>query len=214
MGAKCPPVLPRYGIAHEAEIYAGKVLSNAGSGGDAGILAGIEWALENTCAVISMSLGARTSPGQQHSAVFERVAKRVLEAGTLIVAAAGNESARPGTINPVGHPANCPSILAVAAVDVNDGIARFSNRGLNADGGQVDIAGPGVDVHSSWIMPLRYRKINGTSMATPHVAGIAALYAEADPAARGATLWTTLTGRARRMELPSTDVGAGLVQAP
>ena len=214
MGAKCPPVLPRYGIAHEAEIYAGKVLSNAGSGGDAGILAGIEWALENTCAVISMSLGARTSPGQAHSAVFERVAKRVLEAGTLIVAAAGNESARPGTINPVGHPANCPSILAVAAIDVNDGIARFSNRGLNADGGQVDIAGPGVDVHSSWIMPLRYRKINGTSMATPHVAGIAALYAEADPAARGATLWTTLTGRARRMELPSTDVGAGLVQAP
>jgi hypothetical protein len=213
-GAKCPPTLPRYGIAYEAEIYAGKVLSNAGSGGDAGILAGIEWALENQCAVISMSLGARTSPGQRPSAVFERVAKRVLEAGTLIVAAAGNESARPGTINPVGHPANCPSILAVAAVDVDDGIARFSNRGINADGGQVDIAGPGVAVHSSWIMPLRYRSINGTSMATPHVAGIAALYAEADPAARGATLWTTLTGRARRMELPSSDVGAGLVQAP
>ena len=213
-GAKCPPTLPRYGIAHEAEIYAGKVLSNAGSGGDAGILAGIEWALENQCAVISMSLGARTSPGQRPSEVFERVAKRVLEAGTLIVAAAGNESARPGTINPVGHPANCPSILAVAAVDVDDGIARFSNRGINADGGQVDIAGPGVAVHSSWMMPLRYRTINGTSMATPHVAGIAALYAEADPAARGATLWTTLTGRARRMELPSSDVGAGLVQAP
>ena len=213
-GAKCPPVQPRYGIAHEAEIFAGKVLSNAGSGGDAGILAGIEWALENGCAVISMSLGARTSPGQAHSVVFERVAKRVLEAGTLIVAAAGNESSRPGSINPVGHPANCPSIMAVAAVDVEDGIARFSNGGLNADGGQVDIAGPGVAVYSSWTMPLRYRTINGTSMATPHVAGIAALHAEADPAARGAALWTTLTGRARRMELPSSDVGAGLVQAP
>ena len=214
MGAKCPPAPPRYGIAHEAEIYAGKVLSNAGSGADGGILAGIEWALQNQCAVISMSLGAATRPGQTFSQVFERVAKRVLAQGTLIVAAAGNESARPGTINPVGHPANCPSIMAVAAVDVEGAVARFSNRGINADGGQVDIAAPGVAVLSSWKMPLRYRTINGTSMATPHVAGIAALYAEADPAARGEALWQTLIARAQRLELPSSDVGAGMVQAP
>ena len=214
LGAKCPGVRPRYGVAHDAEIFAGKVLSNAGSGSDTGILAGIEWAIQNGCAVISMSLGAATRPGQPFSQVFERVAKRAQEQGTLIIAAAGNESRRPGIVNPVGHPANCPSIMAVAAMDVQGAVARFSNAGINPDGGQIDIAGPGVDVHSSWPLPTRYRRISGTSMATPHVAGIAALYAEADPAARGAALARALTGGAQRLELPSTDVGAGMVQAP
>jgi subtilisin family serine protease len=214
LGPKCPGVRPRYGIAYEAEIFAGKVLSNAGSGGDAGILAGIEWAIQNGCAVVSMSLGAPTRPGQAFSRVFERVARRAQEQGTLIVAAAGNESQRPDVINPVGHPANCPSIMAVAALDSQGAIARFSNRGINPDGGQVDIAGPGVDVLSSWPMPTRSRRISGTSMATPHAAGIAALYAEQDPTARGAALGRLLTGGAQRLSLPSSDVGAGLVQAP
>lgn len=215
LGAKCPGVRPRYGVAYEAEIYAGKVLSNAGSGSDTGILAGIEWAVQNKCAVVSMSLGAATRPGQPFSQVFERVALRAQEQGTLIVAAAGNESRRQeGVINPVGHPANCPSIMAVAAMDVQGAIARFSNRGIDPGGGQVDIAGPGVDVHSSWPLPTRYRRISGTSMATPHVAGIAALYAEADATARGAALGRVLTGRAQRLTLPSSDVGAGMVQAP
>jgi subtilisin len=214
LGGKCPGVQPRYGVAYEAEIYAGKVLSNAGSGSDTGILAGIEWAVQNKCAVVSMSLGAATQPGQPFSQVFERVARRAQEQGTLIIAAAGNESGRPASIRPVGHPANCPSIMAVAAMDVQGAIARFSNRGLNPDGGQVDLAGPGVDVHSSWPLPTRYRRISGTSMATPHVAGIAALYAEADATARGAALGRLLTSRAQRLTLPSSDVGSGMVQAP
>jgi subtilisin len=214
LGAKCPGTKPRYGIAYEAEIFAGKVLSNAGSGADTGILAGIEWAVQNKCAVISMSLGAATRPGQKFSKVYERVALRAQNQGTLIVAAAGNESQRPGVINPVGHPANCPSIMAVAAMDVQGAVARFSNRGINPDGGQVDIAGPGVDVYSSWPMPRRNRRISGTSMATPHVAGIAALFAEDDPTARGAALGRLLTGRALRLTLASSDVGAGMVQAP
>jgi subtilisin family serine protease len=214
LGAKCPGVRPRYGIAYEAEIYAGKVLSNAGSGSDSGILAGIEWAVQNGCAVISMSLGAAVEQGQPFSQVFERVAKRAQQRGTLIVAAAGNDSRRPGIVRPVSHPANCPSIMAVAAMDVAGAVAGFSNAGINPDGGQVDIAGPGVDVHSSWPAPTLYRRISGTSMATPHVAGIAALYAEADPAARGAALGRALTGGALRLALPSSDVGAGRVQAP
>jgi subtilisin len=214
LGPRAPEVKPRYGIAYEAEIFAGKVLSNAGSGADAGILAGIEWAIENGCAVVSMSLGAPTQPGQPFSQVFERVAQRAQEQGTLIVAAAGNDSERPDVIDPVGHPANCPSIMAVAALDAEGAIAPFSNRGIDPEGGQVDIAGPGVAVYSSWPMPTRYRTISGTSMATPHVAGIAALYAEQDENARGADLWRLLTAGAQPLSLPPEDVGAGMVQAP
>ncbi|WHZ29367.1 MAG: hypothetical protein OJF51_004169 [Nitrospira sp.] len=212
-GARNPHAGPRYGVAYEAEIYAGKVLSNQGSGDDSGILAGIEWALSNGCQVISMSLGAPTEIGDQYSQAYEQAARRALAAGSLIVAAAGNESQRPELVKPVGHPANCPSIMAVAAIDRTNHIAQFSCGGLDSDGGQVDIAGPGVAVYSSWPLPRQYRVINGTSMATPHVAGVAALYAEAQ-GLRGADLWNTLIRTAKRLRLSSQDVGAGLVQAP
>jgi subtilisin family serine protease len=215
MGLKRPAVGPRYGVASDARIFAGKVLSNAGSGTDAQILGGINWALENGCEVISMSLGAPTRRGQAFSQVFEAVARRAQQAGTLIVAAAGNESDRPRSVQPVAHPANCPSIMAVAAIDEARRIARFSNQGINPSGGQVDIAAPGVDVYSSVPLPTRYGRKNGTSMATPHVAGVAALLAEANPSARGAALAQLLTTRALRLaNLSSADVGAGLAQAP
>jgi subtilisin family serine protease len=217
IGTSCGPRTrqggPGYGIAYQAEIYAGKVLSNAGSGADGGILAGISWAIANGCRVVSMSLGAATQPGQPYSRTYERVARRALARGTLIVAAAGNESERAqGTIAPVGHPANCPSILAVGAVDVRGGIADFSCGTVDAVG-SVDVVGPGVDVYSSWPQPLGHRRISGTSMATPHTAGIAALIAQATGAS-GYELWARLCQAARRLSLPSTDVGAGLVRAP
>jgi len=87
-------------------------------------------------------------------------------------------------------------------------VASFSN------GGKVEIAGPGVNVFSSWIMPKRYNTIGGTSMATPHVAGVASLFAQSNPGLRGRALWEALTARARHLPLPPRDVGAGLVQAP
>lgn len=214
-GTRNPLTPPRYGVAYNAEIYVGKVLSNRGSGSDEGILAGIQWAMVNGCRIVSMSLGAATFPGQQHSRIFETVARRALSNGTLIIAAAGNESRRSrNMINSVGHPANCPSIMAVGAIDAQMQIADFSTRGMNFSGGQVDIAGPGVNIHSTWPMPTRYRAISGTSMATPHVAGIAALYAEANPKASAQAIWSLLTRNALRLPLSSVDVGSGLVQAP
>jgi subtilisin family serine protease len=72
-GPLTPSILPRYGVAYDAEIYVGKVLSNQGSGSDTGILAGITWAIANGCRIISMSLGARVEPGQAFSKIFEAV---------------------------------------------------------------------------------------------------------------------------------------------
>jgi subtilisin len=212
-GPRKPIAGPGYGVAWEAEIHVGKVLSNAGAGADGGILAGISWAVANGCRVVSMSLGSSTRPGQPYSQIYEQVAMRALSQGTLIVAAAGNESARArGAVQPVGHPANCPSILAVGALGVTGAIADFSSGTVDV-AGAVDVVGPGVDVLSSWPMPQRSRRISGTSMATPHVAGVAALIAQAT-GARGYELWARLMQTARRLPLPSTDVGAGMVQIP
>jgi subtilisin family serine protease len=197
----------RYGIASDAAIFAGKVLSNAGSGPTSGILAGMEWAITNGCQVISMSLGNNvTTP----STAYEAVGRRALQNGCLIVAAAGN--ARPNFT--VGQPANSPSIMAVAAVNNQLRLASFSSASGPTPGANVDIAGPGVNVYSSVPMPRRYDgTFSGTSMATPHVAGIAALWAEAYRA-RGAQLWQLLVSHALRLPIPAGDVGSGLVQAP
>lgn len=214
VGTACGPLRPssgrRYGIAHEAQIFVGKVLSNAGSGADLGILAGINWAVANRCHVVSMSLGAPVGP----SAAYEQAGRRALAAGTLIIAAAGNDSRRSdGVLRSVSRPANSDSILAVGALDRFIRIANFSNRGTPSGGGKVDIAGPGVDVFSAWPLPRRNNTIDGTSMATPHVAGIAALWAEARRVS-GAALSQVLLSKAQGLSLSSLDVGAGLVQAP
>ena len=213
-GPRVPGVLPRYGCAFEAEIFAGKVLNNAGRGGDAGILAGIDWALRNGCRIISMSLGSPANPGTPPSPIYEQAGQRALNAGTLIIAAAGNESSRPAFIAPVGRPANCPSIFAVGAVDSALQVAAFSNGGINPSGGEVNIAGPGVGVYSSFPMLRRYAVLNGTSMAAPHVAGIAALWLQTNPGMSALQLAGQILSNARQIGLPARDGGRGLVQAP
>ena len=187
------------------------MLNDQGAGTDSEILAGIDWALTNGVHVISMSLGADVP---EVSPTYETVGRRALDAGTLIVAAAGNNAERSaGNVGFVGMPANSPSIMAIGAIDSQLQIADFSARSSTVEGGKVDLAAPGVDVYSSWTMPTRYRSISGTSMATPHVAGVAALLSQAS-GVRGAELWTKLTQTALPMSLESADVGAGLVQAP
>jgi subtilisin family serine protease len=211
-GPKAPSTGRRYGVAWGTQIFVGKVLSDAGSGGDIGILAGIDWAVANKCDVISMSLGSNVA---STTVAYEAAGQRALNAGTLIVAAAGNNAQRSqGLFGFVSRPANSRSMMAVAAVDSNLAIANFSARDTAHGGGSaVDIAGPGVAVYSTWPMPRRYNTISGTSMATPHVAGIAALWAEAT-GATGASLWQRLIVNARTLSLPVSDVGRGLVQSP
>ena len=200
-----------YGVAPGASIYAGKVLGNDGSGSDSGILAGIDWALQHDCHIISMSLGADV---RQVHPPYVAAGRRALERGTLIIAAAGNNARRSaGDPGFVGAPANSPYVMAVGALDSQLAVADFSARTLPGRGGQVDIAGPGVGIYSSWPMPKRYNTISGTSMATPHAAGVAALLCEAT-GFRGRELWAELAQEAQRLERPSVDVAAGLVQSP
>lgn len=213
-GSFKPSTSPRYGVAYEAEIYVGKVLSNQGSGRGEWILAGMEWALASGCHIISMSLGSPTEWHEPFSEFYEIVAKRILNRGTLIIAAAGNESRRSdGEIKPCSSPANCPSIMAVAALDSNLQVANFSCGGTDAEGGEVNIAAPGVDIYSSVPMPKQYDRYAGTSMATPHVAGIAALHAQFTEL-RGQELWNALIQNAQCLDLPASDIGVGIAKAP
>ncbi|MEU5016795.1 S8 family serine peptidase [Streptomyces angustmyceticus] len=204
---------PRYGVACEARILAAKVLSNAGSGTDGQILAGMAWAVAQGARVISMSLGARVRPGELFPQTYEKLAQRALERGTVIVAAAGNDSHRPPEIRPVSRPANCPSILAVSALDKALTPSFFSNGGINGQGGEVNIAAPGRDVRSA-APGGGYQNLSGTSMATPHVAGVLALLAQANPHASAADLKLSLTSGAFPLTQPARDVGSGLLQAP
>ena len=198
-GTKTPPgTVPRYGIAHRSSIFVGKVLSNSGSSVGGSVIAGMNWAIANRCQVISMSLGGQ-SPVQ---AAYTAAGQAALNNGLLIIAAAGNSGST------TGAPANSPTIMSVASLDVGLTPSSFSNFG------KIEIAGPGRDVFSSVPRPTRYGTKSGTSMATPHVAGCAALWAETSTTLRGMNLWRKLQATARRLPFPAARVGAGLVQAP
>lgn len=216
IGTACGPLRPttgpRYGIAYEAEIYAGKVLGDDGFGTDRSIIAGMDWALDQGCHIISMSLGAPTKLGDQPNDDYEQIGKVCLDAGTLVVAAAGNESARPQRINPVSSPANASTFMAVGALDSALQPASFSCGGRNP-GQEVDIAAPGVGVLSC-LPGNNYDRWDGTSMATPHVTGVAALLAQSNDTFRGWALWARVLQLASRLRLPVRDVGKGLLQAP
>lgn len=217
IGTACGPrSLPHsrgYGVAYEAHIFAGKVLNSEGSGADGWIIAGIDWAISQGCRVISLSLGAERSLDDTFVRDYEEIAQRALKAGTVIVAAAGNDSSRPFFTAPVNGPADCPSIIAVGALTPQLRVAFFSNAGLNANGGEINVAAPGIKVFSSF-RDGGHERLDGTSMATPHVAGVAALLAQANPSATGRQLSDLIVNSAKGLSLAAQDVGSGLIQAP
>jgi type VII secretion-associated serine protease mycosin len=150
------------GVAPNVKILPVRVLNSAGSGSTADVASGIIWAADHGASVINLSLGGAGDSSDVHAAVDYAIQK-----GVLIIAAAGNHAKTEPNIPT--YPAAYPEVLTVAAVDSNNGHAYFSNFG-----GYVDVAAPGVSIFSTY-MNGRYAIGDGTSMASPHVAGLAAL---------------------------------------
>ena len=200
----------RYGVAPDVRLFIGKIMDDNGEGSDMYALAGIEWALDKGCQVISMSLGASADEGGGYSLIYEQVGQTAAERNCLLVAAAGNESERGlGIVAAVNHPANCPSIMAVGGLTPVLEVAEYSCAGTGEGVGQVDIAAPGDEILSA--KPGGgYRRQSGTSMATAFVSGLAALMWEQYPKASAGEIWAKMVQQARRLALPASDVGAGL----
>lgn len=189
------------GVAHQAELYAVKVLDNSGSGSYAGIAAGIEWAILNGMDIINMSLG-----GSSDSSTLRQYCDLAYQEGLLLVAAAGNSGNRGGNNDSVGYPAKYESVIAVAAIDQNNNRASFSSTGP-----AVELSAPGVSVLST-VPGNGYDSYNGTSMASPHVAGAAALVWGAKSTLTNVQLRQLLRDTAINLGA-SNQYGYGLVQA-
>ncbi|PUB29927.1 subtilisin family serine protease [Promicromonospora sp. AC04] len=168
------------GVAPGARLHVGKVLDSNGQGLESWIIAGMEWAARDQDArVVSMSLGGE--PAGADDPMAQAVDELTAETGALFVTAAGNGGPRT-----ISTPALADSALTVGAVDATDTLAGFSSTGPALDGGiKPEVTAPGVDVLAARSQLVRgsgmYTTMSGTSMATPHVAGTAALVAAAHP---------------------------------
>ncbi len=160
-----------YGVAKKVNLVAVRVLDCAGSGFTSGVIAGVDWVTANRVlpAAANMSLGGGFS-SSLNTAVANSIA-----AGVVYGVAAGNSTA--DACN--SSPASAPNAITVGATTASDGFASFSNFGTC-----VDINAPGVNITSAWIgSNSATNTISGTSMAAPHVVGVAALYLQVNPAA-------------------------------
>jgi subtilisin family serine protease len=178
----------RKGVAQKADLLVGKVLGDTGYGTDSQVIAGMQWAADEGAKVVNMSLGADDeSDGTDPMSL---ALNEISEAGgTLFVVAAGNNGQNGQQT--VGIPGVADDALTVGAVDSADALADFSSRGPRSGDGAVkpDVTAPGVDIVAARAAGTTlgdpvgpyYVTLSGTSMATPHVAGAAALLAQRHP---------------------------------
>ncbi|MFC8195805.1 S8 family serine peptidase [Streptomyces sp. NPDC057298] len=209
------------GVAPGAELLVGKVLGNDGRGQTSWILDGMDWAARSGAKVVSMSLGGdATGPSDVLS---ETVDELSASTGALFVIAAGNAGPSAQTL---GTPGIADSALTVGAVDKSDQLASFSSRGprLGDSAVKPEITAPGVGIAAARAagtnMPGstpvgdRYTRVSGTSMATPHVSGTAALVAQAHPDWTGQQIKQALATTARTSPDASVfEQGDGRVDA-
>jgi thermitase len=147
------------GLGYSSTIMNVKVLNDDGMGAYSWLASGIIWAVDNGAKIINMSLG-----GSSSSSTLEDAVNYAWNNGVVVVASAGNSASTAPS-----YPAYYNNCIAVAATDANDALASFSNYGK-----WVDVAAPGMTIDSTW-NDGGYGCMSGTSMASPHVAGLAAL---------------------------------------
>ena len=198
-----------YGVAPDADLWAYKVLGDNGSGYSDDIAAAIRHVADQATAtrtktVINMSLGSAGNDSLISSAVNYAYSK-----GVLVVAAAGNDGPNQGSIGYPGALVNAVAVAALENVQQNGTyrVADFSSRGYaSTDGdyviqqGDVEISAPGAAIYSTWNNG-GYNTISGTSMATPHVAGLAAKIWAQNPSWSHTQLRTNLQNRAKNVDI-------------
>ncbi|MEU4925633.1 S8 family serine peptidase [Streptomyces yokosukanensis] len=204
------------GVAPDATLAVGKVLSDAGSGSESQIIAGMEWAARDVHArIVSMSLGS-TEPSDGTDPMAEAVNTLSAQTGALFVVAAGNT----GAPSSIGSPGAADAALTVGAVDSADQAAYFTSAGPRYGDNALkpDISAPGVDILAARSQLVDgsgyYTSMSGTSMATPHVAAVAALLAQEHPDWTGARLKDALMSSSKRLDASAYVLGAGRVSVP
>jgi len=187
------------GVAPQVRLYAVKVLSRSGSGFLSDVIEGLQWCVSQGMQVVNMSLGTSSDVQSFHDAVAA-----VYEAGIVQVAAAGNSGS-----GAADYPAAYPEVISVSATDSSDNLASWSSWG------KVDLAAPGVNIYSTY-KGGGYATLSGTSMASPHVGGVAALRLAVYPAETPDEVLSALQAAALDLGPAGSDpyFGAGLVQAP
>jgi serine protease AprX len=205
------------GVAPEARLYVARVLDGSGSGSMSGVMAGVEWAVDQGVQVINLSLGGSGSSNGQDA--LSLTCNAAVGRGIVVCVAAGN--AGPGS-STIGSPGAAADVITVGASTRSDGVASFSSRGPTADGRtKPDICFPGTDIvaaraaGTSMGSPVNnlYTSASGTSMATPHASGLAALLLQAKPGTAPAQIKQVLMETALDMGAGANAQGAGRAQA-
>jgi subtilisin family serine protease len=186
-----------YGVARQVHLVAVRVLNCGGSGTWSGVIAGIDWAAGDHGtgpAVMNLSLG-----GGANTAVDDAIQRAVAD-GITVAVAAGNENTNACN----SSPARAPNALTVGATTKTDARASYSNIGTC-----LDLFAPGSEITSAWSTgDSATNTISGTSMASPHVAGVAALYLEDHPGASPEAVRTALIGKTSPSKVTSAGTGS------